>query len=182
MASPLTTGRDRLPRAIRVIGLPERRAIVGPTISKDIREAMQHAPADDYPEQAPAIGEFLIVCLCAEWCGVCRDYADGFRNTAMHFPAAGFHWLDIEQEADNLGELDVENFPTLLIKRRDWVLFYGTMPPSPTHLKRILQAFVQQSEEECREYAFSSAERRCWQEDADLRRIGAAGQGSILGR
>jgi thioredoxin 1 len=68
----------------------------------------------------------------------------------------------------------VENFPTLLIKRRDLVLFYGTMLPTPRHLKRTLEAFLEQSSEESQEYAFSNVERHGWQDDQDLRRLDAA--------
>lgn len=78
------------------------------------------------------------------------------RGSCGQFPAAGFYWLDIELHADDLGDLDVENFPTLIIRRQQWILFYGSMPPSPSHLQRTLKAFVQQSVEESREYAFSS--------------------------
>lgn len=140
-------------------------------------------PADDGAKQTdPVRAEFMVICLCAEWCGVCRDYASGFRSLAEQFPAVGFHWLDIELHADCLGDLDVENFPTLLIKRGEKVLFYGTMPPATAHLKRTLEAFAQQTEEESREYALSSVERRCWQDDMDLRRLGCDDRGRIVGQ
>ncbi len=129
----------------------------------------QQSPAPVEP--APAVGEFLIVCLCAEWCGVCREYRSGFEEIAAQFPAAGFCWLDIEAQADELGDIEVDNFPTLLIKRQQWVLFYGSMPPAPSHLRRTLGAFLQQSAEESQQYAMSSVERRCWQETPDLRRF-----------
>ena len=120
----------------------------------------------------PTAGEFVVVCLCAEWCGVCREYRDGFKEVARQFPAAAFHWLDIEEHADDLGDLDVENFPTLLIKRRQWTLFFGTMLPTPSHLRRTLEAFLEQTAEQCQKYVSSGVERRCWQEDLDLQRLG----------
>lgn len=112
-----------------------------------------------------------MVCLCAEWCGVCREYRSGFEEIVRQFPALPCYWLDVEVHADELGDLDVENFPTLLIKRRQWVLFYGSMPPAPGHLRRTLAVFLQQSAADSREYAFSSEERRRWQEDEDLLRL-----------
>ncbi|EXI80703.1 MAG: thioredoxin [Candidatus Accumulibacter appositus] len=130
-------------------------------------------------ERGPALAEFVIVCLCAEWCGVCREYRDGFTDVARQLPAAGFHWLDIEEHADDLGDLDVENFPTLLIKRRELVLFYGAMLPTPSHLKRTIEVFLEQSSDESREYAFSNVERQGWQEDADLRRLNAVSLGEL---
>ncbi|MBL8367416.1 MAG: thiol reductase thioredoxin [Candidatus Accumulibacter sp.] len=139
---------------------------------------MESAPRTDHPEKHgqrnPALAEFVIVCLCAEWCGVCREYREGFAALARQFPEAGFHWLDIEEHADNLGDIDVENFPTLLIKRRNLVLFYGIMLPTPSHLKRTLEAFLEQSSEESEEYAFSSVDRHGWQDDPDLRHLDAA--------
>ena len=127
--------------------------------------------ASDVP--APA-HEFLIACLCAEWCGVCREYRSGFEEIVRQFPALPCYWLDIEIHADELGNLEVENFPTLLIKRRQWVLFYGSMPPAAEHLRRTLAVFLEQSAEDSREYAFSSAERQRWQEDEDLLRLNHA--------
>lgn len=132
---------------------------------------MMHHPI--FPNSAAgAVAEFLVVCLCAEWCGVCREYRSGFQETAEQFPAASFYWLDIEVHADDLGDLEVENFPTLLIKRQEWVLFYASMPPSPSHLQRILKTFLQQSADESRAYAHANVERRCWQENEDLQRLG----------
>jgi thiol-disulfide isomerase/thioredoxin len=134
--------------------------------------AMLHRELRDNAESTPAPGEFLVVCLCAEWCGVCREYRSGFEEVARQFPDAGFCWLDIESHADEVGDLDVDNFPTLVIKRRDWVLFYGAMLPSPDPLLRILRVFLQQTPEQSREYAFSSVERRGWQQEEDLQRLG----------
>jgi len=73
----------------------------------------------------------------------------------------------------------VENFPTLLIKRRELVLFYGAMLPTPSHLKRTIEVFLEQSSDESREYAFSNVERQGWQEDADLRRLNAVSLGEL---
>ena len=131
---------------------------------------MMHHPL--FPNGAAgAVAEFLVVCLCAEWCGVCREYRSVFQETTGQFPAASFHWLDIEVHADDLGNLEVENFPTLLIKRQEWVLFYASMPPSPGHLQRILRTFLLQSVEESRAYAYAREERRCWQDNEDLQRL-----------
>ncbi len=134
----------------------------------------------DQEEGTPARNEFLVICLCAEWCGICREYRNGFQEVARQFPDAGFHWLDVETDADQLGDIDVENFPTLIIKRQQSVLFYGTMQPYPAHLKRTLQAFLEQSAEQSRQYAFSSATRCGWQADDDLQRLGPDHPGRIV--
>lgn len=81
-----------------------------------------------------------VVCLCAAWCGVCRDYATPFEQAALAFGArAEFTRLDIEDEADLLGSVDVENFPTLLIARGAQVLFFGTVTPHAQTLTRLVQ-------------------------------------------
>jgi thiol-disulfide isomerase/thioredoxin len=119
---------------------------------------------------------FLVVCLCAAWCGTCRDYRDGFEALAGEFPQAHFRWLDVEDEADLLAAVaddpdafDIDNFPTLLIQRDDAVLFYGTMLPHLPLLRRTLEAFRAQRPDEARAYAQGNDERRRWQRLAPLR-------------
>ena len=120
----------------------------------------------------PPAAEFVVICLCAEWCGTCRDYEAGFNDLAVSFPDARFHWLDIEECADDLGDLDVENFPTLFIQRQDLVLFYGTMLPHVSHLRRMIETFREQTIEQSREYALANPERRGWQTNPDLGGLG----------
>ena len=115
--------------------------------------------------------EFLVICLCAEWCATCRDYRAGFNALAAQFPATRFRWLDIEEHADEMGDLDIENFPTLFIRRREWVLFFGTMLPYLNYLRRMIETFQEQTTEQSRDYALSSPERRSWQENQDLARL-----------
>ena len=124
--------------------------------------------------------EFLVVCLCAEWCTTCREYRSGFDALAAQFPELRFFWLDIEERAEDLGDLDIENFPTLFIQRRvpgqqtsgTAVLFFGTMPPQLGHLRRMIESLRAQSPQESRDYALSSPERLAWQQDADISRLG----------
>ena len=117
-------------------------------------------------------GEFLVVCLCAEWCGTCREYKTGFDELATQFPDSRFRWFDIEDHADDLGDLDVENFPTLLVLRGELVLFFGTMLPHLSHLRRLIETFCEQTPRQSIDYVSSSTERRLWQEDQDLCHIG----------
>ncbi len=115
--------------------------------------------------------EFKVICLCAEWCGTCREYRVGFDALARVVEGAQFRWLDIENEAEALGDLDVENFPTLFIARGGSVLFYGTMLPHISHLERLLETYMGQTHEESQAYARSVPERQAWQQDADLQRL-----------
>ncbi len=132
------------------------------------------------PSENQASEEFLVICLCAEWCTTCREYRPGFNELAREFPQARFCWLDIEERADDLGDLDIENFPTLFIQRRSvgsregnaTVLFYGTMPPQLGHLRRMIESLGAQSPEENPDFAQLSPERQGWQRDPDISRLG----------
>ena len=114
--------------------------------------------------------EFLVACLCAAWCGTCRDYRDGFQALAERFPDARFLWLDVEDEADLLDDYDVENFPTVLIQRQDTVLFFGTMLPHHDLLQRTVESFQSLSPDESHRYANADPERRSWQTERNLAR------------
>jgi thioredoxin len=81
---------------------------------------------------------FVVSCLCAEWCDTCVDYRPGFLALAEKFPAAQFRWIDIEDQADEVGDLEVENFPTIRVTREGEVLFHGTQLPIHAHLERLL--------------------------------------------
>ncbi len=111
------------------------------------------------------------ICLCAEWCGSCREYRSGFEALAKEFPEVSFAWLDIEDEGDEIGDLDIENFPTLLIHRGASILFYGPMLPLHEHLRRLIVSLCAMSAEESCEYVLTNAERRAWQDNADLQHL-----------
>jgi thiol-disulfide isomerase/thioredoxin len=83
--------------------------------------------------------EFRVACLCALWCDSCVDYRAGFEALAAEFPQADFVWLDVEDDAEEVGDLEVENFPTIQVKRGEKVLFYGVQLPVHEHLRRLLQ-------------------------------------------
>ena len=86
--------------------------------------------------------EFTVTCLCAEWCDVCREYRPGFVALAERFPQAEFAWLDIEDDADDVGGREVDNFPTIEVKRGEAQLFYGVLLPKPEHLSRLLEELL----------------------------------------
>src|SRR5712672_1126475 len=50
-------------------------------------------------------GMVVVSCLCAEWCDTCLEYRRGFFELAKKFPAAQFRWIDIEDQADEVGEI-----------------------------------------------------------------------------
>lgn len=84
----------------------------------------------------------LVVCLCAQWCGVCNEYLPRFEQLKARFTQATFLWIDVEDEADLLHPLDVENFPTLLIAVGDAPRFFGSMTPQIEVLERLIGAQI----------------------------------------
>jgi len=83
--------------------------------------------------------EFLVACLCAAWCGTCRDYRSVFEALPARFPQARFLWVDVEDDADWIGDIDVENFPTLVVQHHEAVLFQGVLTPQPRVVERLLE-------------------------------------------
>jgi len=86
--------------------------------------------------------EYSVVCLYPEWCHTCDAYLPRFLALAGKFPQAEFRWLDIEDHADEVGEREVENFPTIEIRRGAEVLFYGVLLPKHEHLQRLLEELL----------------------------------------
>jgi thioredoxin 1 len=82
----------------------------------------------------------LVVCLCADWCGVCRDYRSRFEQVAARFPGVEFLWMDVEDEADVLYPLDIDNFPTVLVAVGDEPRFLGPLAPHVETLDRLIRA------------------------------------------
>ncbi|MBS0507917.1 MAG: thioredoxin family protein [Proteobacteria bacterium] len=81
-----------------------------------------------------------VVCLCAQWCGVCREYRSAFDALARDWPQLRFEWVDVEDDEDMVGDLDVETFPTILIADGAVARFFGTMLPQAQVLGRMLQS------------------------------------------
>lgn len=86
------------------------------------------------------LANYWVVCLCAEWCGSCRDYRAVFSKVATHYPQVRFVWLDIEDQADLLGDLEFETFPTLLVADARGMKFFGPLTPHAATLSRLLRA------------------------------------------
>jgi thiol-disulfide isomerase/thioredoxin len=141
-----------------------------PTVRADRFPVMY--PSAPEKDVHPRSGDLAVVCLCAEWCESCREYRQEFERLAGRFPGARFFWRDIEENPESLGALEIENFPTILVRRREWVLFFGTMPPRIGILRRLIETFLEQTDEQSRDYALSSTERSAWQTDPDLALLG----------
>ena len=91
------------------------------------------------PATPDADSDAWVVCLCAQWCGTCRDYRAVIDTLARQFSGVRFVWLDIEDEAEIAGDYDVETFPTLLLADAAGVRFVGPLLPQASVLERMLQ-------------------------------------------
>ena len=84
--------------------------------------------------------KWTLVCLCAEWCDSCRDYRRAFEQHAPLHADAVHVWLDIEDDSDWLGDIDLETLPTLLVLNRGRPMFFGPVIPYLDIVDRTLRA------------------------------------------
>lgn len=87
-----------------------------------------------------------LVVLCADWCGTCRGYQAVMEAVAARFPGWRATWIDIEDQAELVDELDVETFPTVLLYEQaasgaaaDRLFFFGPMLPHEGTLQRQVE-------------------------------------------
>lgn len=97
-----------------------------------IQRLAAQAPAHDTPLQ--------VIALCAEWCGTCREFRPMLERIAAAHPDAVFAWADIEDDAELVGDIDVDNFPTLAIFRDGKPLHFGVSLPLEQVVTRLLQS------------------------------------------
>ncbi|MEN9373700.1 MAG: hypothetical protein RIR79_1252 [Pseudomonadota bacterium] len=93
----------------------------------------------------------IVYCLCADWCRTCDAYRETFDALAQEWAGlARWVWVDIEENADAMGDVDVENFPTLLIANTfthtlvdtPQVYFFGAVSPHAGVASRLLEQMV----------------------------------------
>lgn len=99
-------------------------------------------PPDSAPGETPlaAVQDWWVVCLCAGWCGTCGVYRPLFDELARSHADVRFEWVDIEDDSDIAGDLDVETFPTLLVADGQRALFLGPLLPQAPVLARLLSS------------------------------------------
>ena len=87
-----------------------------------------------------------VICLCAQWCGVCRDWRGIFNEAAGSHPGVRFAWVDVEDEASAMGDVDIETFPTLLVAQGNTPRFFGPVQPSAAQLSRLVSSLMNASD------------------------------------
>ena len=88
----------------------------------------------------------LVVALCAAWCDTCTEFRATFERIAHARPGMVFVWLDIEDDSEICGEIDIENFPTLAIYRGTRLLHYGVSLPQEGTVARLIDEIAERSE------------------------------------
>lgn len=81
-----------------------------------------------------------VVAFCAAWCRTCDEFRATFEALARARPHADFVWLDVEDDAELLDDIDVENFPTLAVYRGGATLHFGVSLPHGPVVARLLDA------------------------------------------
>lgn len=94
-------------------------------------------PAASLPAKTKT-DSWWVVCLCAAWCNTCGDYRAVFEALAREWPDLRFEWVDIEDDAELAGDLDVETFPTVLVADAGQARFLGPLLPQPAVLGRLI--------------------------------------------
>jgi len=95
--------------------------------------------AQRWSEEAPLV----VVLFCAAWCDMCTEFRASFERLAAARPEAVFVWLDIEDDSDICGDIDVENFPTLAIFHGDRLLHFGVSLPQEGNMARLIEQFAE---------------------------------------
>ncbi len=98
-------------------------------------------PPQDTSHEAPdGQARWEVICLCAQWCGTCREWRPQLAAQAARMPQVGFGWVDVEDQADAMGDLDIETFPTLLVAQGGRARFLGPVLPTAAAIGRLLES------------------------------------------
>lgn len=86
----------------------------------------------------------IVYCLCADWCRTCDAYRETFHALAQEWAGkVRWVWVDIEDHADAMGDVDIENFPTLLmadgLTDASPIYFFGTVLPHAGVAARLVE-------------------------------------------
>ena len=82
----------------------------------------------------------VVMSLCAAWCDTCNEFRAAYERIANARPRIAFVWLDIEDDAAIVGDVDVENFPTLAVYRGREPVHFGVSLPHETTIGRLIDA------------------------------------------
>ena len=90
--------------------------------------------------------DWHVICLCAAWCGVCRDWLPVMRELAQSRPDLRLAWIDVEDEDEAMGEVEIQTFPTVLVAHGGEPRFFGPVAPSAPQLARLVNGLQAQAD------------------------------------
>ena len=80
----------------------------------------------------------VVISLCAAWCHTCGEFREAFERIAVERGDVQVVCLDIEDDHEICGDIDVENFPTLAVFRGDVPVHFGVSTPQEATLARLI--------------------------------------------
>lgn len=90
---------------------------------------------------AKAIAEqrTLIISLCADWCDNCDEWKSQFISLTL---AEKQHkiWLDIDDHADMIADIDTSILPVLVIYKTNKIAFCGAVRPDLVTVSTLIRA------------------------------------------
>jgi thioredoxin 1 len=92
---------------------------------------------------SPQSIQLTIYCLCVAWCRTCDAYVEVFESLKQACPRnVSWVWVDIEDHADLLDDVDVENFPSLLVTSGEYVYFFGPVLPQKAIAAQLIESVM----------------------------------------
>ena len=100
---------------------------------------------DDLADRLSDSASLVVVCLCAAWCDTCTAFRASFERIAEARPRVTFVWLDVEDDSEICGDIDIENFPTLAVYRGGRLLHYGVSLPQEGSVARLVDELAKRT-------------------------------------
>lgn len=89
-----------------------------------------------------------VACLCAQWCSVCNAWRPVFETLGRQLPPdtapVRWAWIDVEDQADVLGDYEPPNFPVLVVQRGGDLLYCAALPQQPGLWLRVVSELARQ--------------------------------------
>jgi thioredoxin reductase (NADPH) len=76
--------------------------------------------------------------MCAAWCTACREFEPLAAALAEKLPEHSWVWIDIEDDAALVGDVDIETFPTVAVYVDGRLAHFGPVLPSPALVERLV--------------------------------------------
>lgn len=103
-----------------------------------VADLMRHHPSMEENVDT----ELWVICLCAQWCHLCRDLLPGFAALNTSRPGIHWRWIDIEDDEPLVGDVEIDTFPTYLIADRSGVLLFAPGPIKAEALPSFVHPYL----------------------------------------